>query len=46
MLTPLSAAAHGYAGDRFFPATLAIDDPFAGDEFGRGREKGGFGVSM
>jgi hypothetical protein len=34
LLAPLSAAAHGYAGERFFPATLATDDPFAGDEFG------------
>ncbi len=34
LLTPLSALAHGYAGERFFPATLATDDPFAGDEFG------------
>jgi len=26
------ASAHGYAGDRFFPATLATDDPFAASE--------------
>src|ERR1041384_7793272 len=25
-------SAHGMAGDRFFPATLAIDDPFVADE--------------
>jgi len=27
------AAAHGFAGDRFFPPTIATDDPFAVDEF-------------
>ncbi len=27
-----SAAAHGLAGKRFFPATLVIDDPFVADE--------------
>jgi hypothetical protein len=27
-----SAAAHGFAGDRFFPPTIATDDPFATDE--------------
>jgi hypothetical protein len=26
------AHAHGIAGDRFFPATIATDDPFAADE--------------
>src|SRR5580765_5723535 len=26
------AAAHGVVGDRFFPATIASDDPFAADE--------------
>src|SRR5215813_5250123 len=26
------ASAHGMAGKRFFPATLAIDDPFVADE--------------
>jgi len=26
------AAAHGIVGDRFFPATIASDDPFAADE--------------
>jgi hypothetical protein len=26
------ASAHGLAGNRFFPATLAIDDPFVADE--------------
>jgi len=30
---PFSAAfAHGYAGKRFFPATLATDDPFVDDD--------------
>ena len=27
-----SAAAHGYAGERFFPPTITTDDPFAADE--------------
>jgi hypothetical protein len=26
------ALAHGFAGDRFFPATIVIDDPFVADE--------------
>src|SRR5881275_649566 len=26
------ALAHGFAGKRFFPATLATDDPFVADE--------------
>src|SRR5262249_27246226 len=26
------AAAHGIVGDRFFPATISTDDPFAADE--------------
>ncbi|MGE5548432.1 MAG: hypothetical protein ACM33T_16120 [Solirubrobacterales bacterium] len=26
------AAAHGFVGERFFPATLATDDPFVADE--------------
>src|SRR4051795_10372429 len=29
---PHLAAAHGFAGARFFPATLATDDPFVADE--------------
>ena len=29
---PASALAHGFAGQRFFPATLATDDPFVADE--------------
>lgn len=33
-LLPLRAAAHGFAGKRFFPATLAVDDPFVTDEAG------------
>ena len=38
LLTPLlffaasQAWAHGFAGKRFFPATLAVDDPFISDE--------------
>jgi hypothetical protein len=27
-----AAAAHGFAGDRFFPATILTDDPFVADE--------------
>lgn len=27
-----TALAHGFAGKRFFPATIAIDDPFVADE--------------
>ena len=29
---PGAALAHGFAGKRFFPATLATDDPFVADE--------------
>jgi hypothetical protein len=29
---PSVAGAHGLAGQRFFPATLAVDDPFVADE--------------
>lgn len=29
---PRIARAHGFAGDRFFPPTIATDDPFAVDE--------------
>src|SRR5216117_2258254 len=29
---PHPAAGHGFAGERFFPATLATDDPFVSDE--------------
>lgn len=29
---PTAAEAHGFAGSRFFPATLATDDPFVADE--------------
>jgi hypothetical protein len=31
-LPPSSAHAHGFAGQRFFPATLLTDDPFVADE--------------
>lgn len=31
-LPALPALAHGFAGDRFFPATLLTDDPFVADE--------------
>ncbi len=34
LLMPLHAGAHGFAGKRFFPATLAVDDPFVTDEAG------------
>jgi hypothetical protein len=33
LLFPSLAAAHAIAGDRVFPATLAVDDPGVGDEF-------------
>ncbi|HEY4636524.1 MAG TPA: hypothetical protein VI732_05830 [Alphaproteobacteria bacterium] len=29
---PVHALAHGFAGKRFFPATISIDDPFVADE--------------
>lgn len=29
---PVAAHAHGFVGQRFFPATLATDDPFVADE--------------
>ena len=29
---PLPAFSHGFAGNRFFPATLATDDPFVANE--------------
>ncbi|RKT22441.1 hypothetical protein B0G69_5902 [Paraburkholderia sp. RAU2J] len=32
LLTPSLAAAHAIAGDRVFPATMAVDDPGVGDE--------------
>ncbi|HJW39826.1 MAG TPA: hypothetical protein VJ476_01210 [Rhizomicrobium sp.] len=32
LLLPLAARAHGIVGDRFFPATITSDDPFAADE--------------
>jgi hypothetical protein len=31
-LGPAPALAHGFAGDRFFPATILTDDPFVADE--------------
>jgi hypothetical protein len=31
-VVPITASAHGFAGSRFFPATLTIDDPFVNDE--------------
>src|SRR5207237_4059147 len=30
---PKTASAHGFAGSRFFPATLSTDDLFVADEF-------------
>lgn len=30
---PMSVLAHGVAGKRFFPTTLAVEDPFVNDEF-------------
>jgi hypothetical protein len=32
LLLPDAALAHGFAGDRFFPATILTDDPFVADE--------------
>jgi hypothetical protein len=32
LLPAADAAAHGFAGDRFFPATILTDDPFVADE--------------
>lgn len=29
---PVASSAHGFAGQRFFPATIATDDPFVADE--------------
>src|SRR5213082_4203564 len=31
-VVPTTARAHGFAGSRFFPATLSTDDPFVNDE--------------
>jgi hypothetical protein len=33
ILIPALSQAHGTAGNRFFPTTFAVDDPFIGDEF-------------
>jgi hypothetical protein len=32
LISPARCWAHGFAGQRFFPATLTIDDPFVADE--------------
>src|SRR5579872_6698874 len=32
LLLSAGAHAHGFAGDRFFPATIQTDDPFVADE--------------
>src|ERR1700749_1468102 len=32
LLPSADAAAHGFVGDRFFPATILTDDPFVADE--------------
>src|SRR6266852_8367866 len=34
ILPTAGALAHGFAGSRFFPATITIDDPFVADELG------------
>lgn len=34
IVTPIASSAHGFAGKRYFPATLTFDDPFTQDEFG------------
>src|SRR5262249_11679072 len=31
-VTPETISGHGFAGSRFFPATLSTDDPFVNDE--------------
>ncbi len=33
VIIPLTSYAHGVAGQRFFPTTFAVDDPFISDEF-------------
>jgi hypothetical protein len=33
LIIPSSSFAHGVAGQRFFPTTFAVDDPFISDEF-------------
>jgi hypothetical protein len=33
LITPVSSWAHGFAGQRFFPTTFQVDDPFISDEF-------------
>jgi hypothetical protein len=46
-IAPATCWAHGFAGQRFFPATLTIDDPFVADEgdilFGHSRTSNGNG---
>jgi hypothetical protein len=34
ILAPMAAWPHGFAGKRFFPATIGTDDPFVNDEAG------------
>ncbi len=33
LISPVSSWAHGFAGQRFFPTTFQVDDPFISDEF-------------
>ena len=33
LFSPSASFAHGVAGQRFFPTTFAVDDPFVSDEF-------------
>jgi hypothetical protein len=33
LLLPAASWAHGFAGQRFFPTTFQVDDPFISDEF-------------
>lgn len=33
LLIPVPSWAHGFAGQRFFPTTFQVDDPFISDEF-------------
>lgn len=45
LLIPVSLWAHGFAGERFFPTTFVVEDPFVSDEFsllvGHIKESGG-----
>jgi len=40
LLPAAEAGAHGFAGDRFFPATILTDDPFVASEMSIGAQSG------